>query len=316
MLQEKHDIDAIPGERWFPKETSFKDEMKVLWGDWGVSSEVNPLKAVLMRRPGREIENFDYRQVRFKAPVDPELIRRQHDELASIYRAHGVRVYYVEEQLENRPNALFMRDLMFMTPEGAIVTRPAMSERRGEEKAVHKTLADLGVPILQTIHGDGIFEGANAMWVDRETVILATGSRTNRSGYEQVETTLRRLGVTQVVHMQIPYGHAHIDGLLNLASHETAMIHPPQVPYDVCHVLISKGFKILETPSQTEAKETFGVNFVAIKPGLVVQPEGNPRCREVLEENGVKVIPVEVGEIMKGWGAIHCVTAFLKRGED
>ena len=309
------DIDAIPGERWFPKETSFSEDMMEIWGDWGVSSEVEPLKAVLMHRPGKEIEDFDYSQARFREPVDPVKIRQQHDALADVYRRNGVKVYYVEDQLKDRPNALFVRDLMFMTPEGAIVTRPAMNERRGEEKAVHKTLAALGIPILSTIHGNGIFEGANAMWVDRETVILATGSRTNRCGFEQVDATLRRMGVNQVIHMQIPYGHAHIDGLLNLASHDTAMIHPPQVPYDVCEALIKKGFQILETPSQTEAKETFGVNFVAIKPGLVVQPEGNPRCRAVLEKNHIQVVPVQVDEIMKGWGAIHCVTAFLKRSE-
>ena len=232
----------------------------------------------------------------------------QHN-LAQIYKDHGVK-YYVEEQRTDRPNAVFIRDLVFMTPEGAIVTRPAMAERRGEERYVAQTLAKLGVPIIRTINGDGFFEGANGMWVDRHTVILATGSRTNRSGYEQVEYELRRMGVTDIIHMQIPYGHAHIDGLLNFASHDIVMIHAPQVPYDVCDALKKKGIKILEAPSQTEAKETLGINFVAIKPGLVIQPEGNPRCKEVLEKNGIEVITIDFSEILKGWGAIHCATVF------
>ncbi|MDO4396656.1 MAG: hypothetical protein Q4C51_07750, partial [Clostridia bacterium] len=59
------DIDAIPGERWFPKETSFEEDMPLYWGDWGVSSEVDTLKAVLLRRPGKEVENFDAGQYRF-----------------------------------------------------------------------------------------------------------------------------------------------------------------------------------------------------------------------------------------------------------
>ena len=308
------DIDAIPGEKWFPHETGFEADMPVYWGNWGVSSEVETLKAVLMRRPGREVEKFDHQAVRFKAAVDPDRFRSQHDCLAEIYKAHDVKVFYVEYQREDRPNAVFIRDLVFMTPEGAIVGRPAMAERRGEERFAAQALATLGVPILRTVSGDGIFEGANAMWVDRQTVILATGGRTNRPGYEQVEQELRRLGVTEVIHMQIPYGHAHIDGLLNLASHDIAMIHASQVPYDVCDTLKKKGFKLLEAPSQTEAKETLGVNFVALRPGLVVQPDGNPRCREVLEENGIEVIPVDFSEILKGFGAVHCVTAFLKRG--
>ena len=308
------DIDALPGERWFPKESGFADDMPLYWGDWGVASEVDDLKAALMRRPGKEVEKFDHGEMRFREPIDPEKFRREHDELARIYTERGVKVYYVEEQREDRPNAIFVRDLMFMTPEGAIITRPAMATRRGEERYVAQALAKIGVPILCTINGEGIFEGANAMWVDRRTVILASGSRTNRAAYDQVSGELKRLGVTEIIHMQIPYGHAHIDGLLNMASHDVAMVHAPQVPYDVCDALRRRGYKILEAPSQIEAKNTLGVNFVAIRPGLVVQPEGNPRCREELEKNGIEVIPVCFDEVLKGWGAIHCVTGFLKRG--
>lgn len=308
------DIDAIPGERWFPRETDFEDDLPKYWGDWGVASEVTRLRAVLMRRPGKEIENFDHNAVRFRAGIDADKFREQHDGLVNIYRDHGVDVFYVENQREDRPNAFFMRDLVFMTPEGAIICRPAMESRRGEERFVAETLAKLGVPIIRTINGDGIFEGANAMWVDRRTVILATGSRANRSGISQVEYELTRMGVEQIIPMAIPYGHAHIDGLLNFAREDIVMVHAPQVPYDVCAALMKKGIKILEAPSQTEAKETMGINFVALEPGLIVQPAGNPRCREELEKNGIRVIPLDISELLKGWGAIHCMTVFLKRG--
>ena len=112
-----------------------------------------------------------------------------------------------------------------------IVTRPAMEARRGEEKAVAKALANLGVPIVRTITGSATFEGAMCMWIDRKTVVLASGVRTNREGYEMMEYELRRMGVMEILHMQIPYGHAHIDGNLNFASHEVAAIHPAPVSY-------------------------------------------------------------------------------------
>ncbi len=316
MADEKliRDIDALPGERWFPSETPFEDEMQMHWGDWGVSSEVDDLKACLMRRPGPEIDDFDWDGARFKAPIDPELFRKQHDALAQIYRDNGAVVYYVEEQRKDKPNAVFMRDLVFMTPEGAIVTRPAMPVRRGEERYAAKALSDLGVPILRTIAGDGTFEGAMGLWIDRKTVVLASGCRTNRSGYDQVEYELRRMGVTEILQMQIPYGHAHIDGLLNMASHDVAMIHASQVPYDVCDALKKKGIKLLECPSRIEAKEGLAINYVAVKPGVIVMAEGNPRSQELLEKNGIKVITVDFSEILKGYGSIHCCTAFLKRG--
>ena len=284
MENKRIDIDAIAGERWFAKENSIIDDMKELWGDWGVHSEVDELKSVLMRRPGKEIENFDWQAARFKAPIDVERFRAQHDNLAQIYRDHGVTVHYIEEQREDKPNALFCRDLVLMTPEGAIVTRPAMEARRGEERYAAKKLADLGVPIIRTICGDATFEGAMVMWVDRHTAILASGVRTNKSGYEMVEYELKRMGV-EVYRMQVPYGHAHIDGNLNLASHEVAMIHAAQVPYDICEMLKKKGYKLVECPSRTEAKESFAINFVAIKPGQIVMPAGNPRSQELLEKN-------------------------------
>lgn len=125
---------------------------------------------------------------------------------------------------------------------------------------------------------------------------------------------LSRMGVDQIIPMQIPSTNIHIDGILNLASHDVAMVLAQQVPYDMCQALRRKGFRILEAPCTSEVTRTFGCNFVAIRPGLVVQPEGNPRCRELFGKNGVAVIPVDFSEIIKGRGAIHCATAFLKRG--
>ena len=314
MNQNENVQTPIPLDKWFPEETSFEEDMNLYWGDFGVASEVDDLKAVLLRRPGKEIENFDSDVVRFRDKVNAELFRKQHDEMAKIYTDHGVKVHYVEEQREDRPNAVYCRDLMFMTPEGAIITRPGMAARRGEERYVAQALAKIGVPILRTINGDGIFEGANAMWVDRKTVILATSSRTNKSGYEQVEYELKRIGVDNIIPMQIPSSNIHIDGLMNFASHDIAMIHASQAPYDVCAALMKKGIKLLEAPSTKEVTETFGCNFVAIKPGLIVQPAGNPKSKELLEKNGIEVISLEMSEFIKGRGTIHCSTAFLKRG--
>lgn len=207
---------TVQGERWFPSETSFEEEMNDFWGDWYCDSEIGRLRAVMMRRPGKEIEGVthaNYAQFRWKAPMDPEKARREHEMLAQIYRDHGVSVYDVGKQRDDRPNALYVRDQVFMTPEGAIVCRNGLSARRGEERYAAEALARLGVPIVRTINGDGYFEGACAIWVDRETVIIGTGSRSNRSGVEQVEYELRNMGVTNIIRTQIPYGSIHLDGL-------------------------------------------------------------------------------------------------------
>ena len=310
----KMDIDALLGERWFPKETSFEEDITEYWGEWGVCSEVETLRAVLMRRPGKEVESFDPKSVRFSdEPIDVELMRRQHDNVAKAYTDFGAKVYYVEHQLEDRPNAVFCRDLMFMTPEGAIITRPGMAARRGEERYVAEALAKIGVPILKTIAGDGMFEGANAMWVDRHTCVVSTGSRCNRSGYEQVKTELERMGVT-VYHMQQPYSNIHIDGIMNAISHDKVLVHAAQVPYDIIDMLKKKGYEILEIPSRTEQFRTLACNFVALEPNHILMAQGNPRTQEMLDKHGVNIDTVDISEILKGRGSLHCITAFLKRG--
>jgi arginine deiminase len=307
---------VVQGERWFPSETVFADEMKELWGDWYCDSEVGRLRAVLMHRPGREIEGItdeNFSQYRFRAPINAERARKQQDELANVYRSHGVEVHYVQNQREDRPNAMFMRDLVLMTPEGAIVCRPAIPARRGEEKAVAETLASLGVPIIKTINGDGYFEGACAMWIDRETVIIGTGSRSNERGVQQVEGELRNIGVTNIIRTQIPYGSIHLDGYMNMVDKKKLVIFPWHVTYDCAKQLLDLGIELIEMTNIEELKNGMAMNFVALEPGKVVMPSGNPETKALLENEGVHVIEVEMDEIVNGWGAIHCMTAFLRR---
>lgn len=306
----------IQGERWFPLETQFEDEMKQNWGNWYCDSEVGKLRDVLLRRPGKEIEMVsedNFSDFRWKSNMDVDKARKQQDKLADVYRENGVRVHYVEEQREDRPNALFMRDLVFMTPEGAIVCRPGISARRGEERFAAQTLSKLGVPIVRTINGGGVFDGACAMWVDRHTVILGTGARANAEGAAQVEYELRRMGVTDILRMGIPYGHAHLDGLMNFVDKKTMILFPWQVPYDVVKPLIDKGIKIVEVTDLEEIKTNMAINVVALEPGKILMPAGSPNTKKKIEDAGIEVIEIELSEIMKGWGAIHCMSAFLNR---
>ena len=304
------------GEQWFADEGEFAQQMQSYWGDWGCASEVGPLRAVMLRRPGAEIEYVtDPKAWRWLDVMDPAKARAQADQLMSQYRQHGAQVVQVEQMRPDRPNALFMRDSVFMTPEGAILARHAMPFRRGEERYAAQTLAQHGVPIVRTISGTGVFEGACAMWVDRRTVILGTGVRCNAEGARQVGEVLSAMGVSEILRFQIPYGHAHVDGLMNMLDYNLCMIFPWQVPHDVVMALRKRGFEILEAPSVDEVKQSMALNWVALAPRKVLMPAGNPRTREVLESKDVEVIEIDVSELMKGWGAIHCMSVFLKRDE-
>jgi N-dimethylarginine dimethylaminohydrolase len=303
------------GEKWFADSAAFEENLPSVWGRrWSVSSEVGKLRAVLLRKPGKEIEAVkNPSDWRWKDVMDPAKARDQHDAVAEVYRSCGVDVFYVEEQRDDRPNAIFMRDNVLGTPEGAIVCRQATAFRRGEERGVALALAKIGCPIIRTISGRGVFEGACGMWIDRETIVLGTGVRSNQEGVRQVEEVLRPMGVENVLRFQIPWGHAHLDGLMNPVDRKKLLLFPWQVPYDVVDALIRKGFHVIEAPSIEEVKRGSAVNLVALEPGRVLAAKGNPKTKALLERNGVEVLEVQVDELMKGFGSLHCMTAFLER---
>ncbi len=72
-------------------------------------------------------------------------------------------------------------------------------------------------------------------------------------------------------------------------------------------------FNIIEAPSIEEATQGGAVNFVALGPRKILMAAGNPLTRKALEAEGVEVHVIDISEIQKGWGGLHCMTAFLKR---
>lgn len=306
----------VQGERWFPDMRTFAEQMTDHWGDWYCDSEIATLRSVLMHRPGVEMEAARgevHRQYRWKAEMDPALAQQQHDALADAYRANGVDVHYIEDQRPDRPNSIFVRDQVFMTPEGAIVARLGIEQRRGEERAAARKLAELGVPIIHTVNADGIFDGACGMWIDRRTVILGSGARANESGLRQVESELRNIGVETVLRFQIPYGHAHLDGLFNIADRDKVVCFPWQISYDLASALKDLGFDLIEATNLEEVKMRSAMNFVAVSPGHVIAPLGAHETHAKMEDAGIRITRVDISELQKGWGAVHCMTAFLKR---
>ncbi len=298
---------------------SFQENMKSVWGnDWSVTSEIGTLRAVLMHRPGVEIEGINTPEAAERAymrdVIDPQKAREQHDNLAALYRENGVEVYYVEDMDPECPNAMYCRDLILGTPEGVIVTRPGIEIRSKEVRYAAQRVMELGVPILRTIHGNAVFDGACVMWVDRETVILGTGTRCNQAGFEQAAETFRAMGVKHIIPLSIARNQNHLDGFLSIVDTHVAVTYPYITPDIVYEELEKRGFRFVEIPA-FEEKINFAANSVALAPGKIVMPNGAPRTAELLRKEGIEVIEIELDEIKKGGGAVHCLTAFLKRDD-
>ncbi len=232
--------------------------------------------------------------------------------MADAYETEGVTVHYVEGYRPDKPNQLFCRDLMTMTPEGAILARPASTVRAGEERYVAEALGTLGVPILMSVHGSGTFEGADAMWAAPDLCFVAEGLRTNRAGVEQVTWALESIGVT-VEHVMLPYGSMHLDGMLNFAAPDLAVVWPRRTPMNVVRTLRERGVGVVHLLDEPATHDNLPGNFVALAPYRILMPTGAPRQKAIFEDTGITCIEIEVSELIKAGGGIHCMTAFLKR---
>lgn len=254
------------------------------------------------------------------ASLDLTRARLQHQSLADAFRAAGVTVHDLEPRepavsslVETPPpNLMFVADLMFMTPEGVILGRPASTVRAGEERFVARRLAELGIPILRSVRGAGTFEGADAAWLDSDTVILARGLRTNAAGAAQVTTLLHEMGV-EVVPVGLPHGVMHLMGQLRFADRDLAVVWPGRVPHAAVQALQSRGFQVLFLPDEEEAKHGMALNFVTLGPRRILMPGGNDVTQSFYEKAGIDCTTVDVDELTKAAGGVGCLTGILHR---
>jgi arginine deiminase len=302
---------AFGGAGWSPRTMTLREELGSTWARCGVDSEWRPLRAVLLHRPGAELAVADPDAAQMLERPDPGRAAAQHDAVAGAYRAAGVAVHYVDP-VEAQPNLVFCADLFFMTPAGAIVGRPASTVRAGEERWVARRLADIGVPILRTIGGHGLFEGADALWLDRETVLVGRGMRTNDDGARQVAATLAEQGVATVC-TDLPHGAMHLMGQLRILAPDLAVVRRGRLPEAALATLRGCGYDVHVLPEVEELDAGHAHNVVVLGPRSVLMPAGNPRTRDFLESLGVSCGELPVDELVKAAGAIGCITGVLER---
>jgi len=304
---------AYGGEGWRPRARSIREEIGSLWAACGMASEWSRLRSVLLHRPGAELAaSTDFNAVNMLEPLDIERAQAQHDAMARAYRAAGVAVHYVEPDTAPLPNQMFMADLFFMTPEGAILARPASEVRAGEERVAARRLAELGIPIVRSVSGRGTFEGADAMWLDPQTVILGRGLRTNDEGAAQVATVLREMGVA-TIQIDLPFGTMHLMGMLRIVDRDLAIAWPTRLAHRGVDALRERGYQVAFLPSELEARRGFGFNLVTLGPREILMAAGNPATQAFCERLGIICNTTPVDELGKAAGAIGCLTGVLQR---
>jgi N-dimethylarginine dimethylaminohydrolase len=308
-------------------EPPFEDveERVRVWGErWGANSEVGPLRAVLMRRPGAEFERIVAERWEpalgalvdqnagwyweSEEPPDVALVHEQYEGLLELLRTEGVEVHLAEAAPERCSKAMYTRDPLLTLPGGAVVGRLAPRMRRGEERGVTQAVASLGMPILRTIVGTGLVEGGSFAKLTPKVAAFGTSIRCNDEGARQLEDVLRYHAIELVVVPMAGFS-IHLDGAFAMVDVDKALVDARDLPHSFIARLRELGIEAI----WCHPDETWAINSLAVRPGRVVMCDGYPYTAERLERRGVEVLRIAYDEIQKNGGGIHCSTIELIR---
>lgn len=310
-------------------EPPFEDpgEMMAAWGAvWGVDNDVGRIRSILMHAPGPEMGVVDAAMrlpeigsfgdpavgwyFQSDTPPDIPLMQAQHAAFVSRLQAEGVEVHFVDGEAGIRLKQCYTRDPVIMVKGGAIVCRMGARIRRGEELAVTRTLARIGVPILRTISGKGVMEGGSFAWLDPQTCAIGVGVRVNREGAQQVGEVLARQGVDLLV-VDLPGYDIHLDVSFLMIDRDLALINPQGLPFSFLEELARRGIRVIETDP---ADDPWIVNSLAIAPGKIIMAEGaTNRTLDRLAAAGVTWITQPFAAMHANGGGLHCSTTPLRR---
>lgn len=223
------DSAAYGGPGWSGRTAPHAEEMATMWRG-GIDTEWQPLRQVLLCRPGPELITNDVNAAQQLEPLDLVKAQEEHDQMAAAYTKAGVDVLSVPDVPHPTPNRMFCADLFAMTPQGAILARPASTVRAGEEVAVAQALATAGVPILRTLTGTATFEGADLLWLTPTHAIIGRGLRTNQTAIDQIGALFAELGLTLTA-VDMPFGTMHLMGMMRIPDRDLAIAWPRRTPH-------------------------------------------------------------------------------------
>ena len=282
-------------------------------GVWGFRNETDPLTDVLLGSSAHlqhlSTSSLSRKHLR-AAPCNIQVAQAQHAEMVSAYAHFNVKTHLHDPTIE-LPMQVYARDSSAMTPYGAIITAMAHWWRRGENYAAIRTYEQLDIPIYDMVTA-GTFEGGDFNVIEDGCVLIGCGgARTQEEGARQVQSWFNAEGwETRLAFIDEYY--VHIDLMVvPIAPKLTAVCRDCTDPAIVAW-LTAKGHEIIDVPFQETM--ALGCNFMSLGKDRVIAPTVSTSLIGQLRARGFEVAAVDMSEISKTGGGIHCMAQALRRG--
>ncbi len=280
---------------------------------FGGQSMTAPLRDALLKAPGPAFGRaFADPAHGFLHACDLEVAQRQHAAFADLLASLGTRVHLLDAETES-PDLVYAFDPLLVTDRGAIPLRPGKPNRRGEPAAIEAWTLDRGIPTVGRIEAPGTIEGGDTLWLRPDLFCIGRTLRTNDDGARQ----LAALVGGDVRIFDVPYwrGRAelvHLMSVISPVADDLAVAYLPLMPVGLWQLLQDLRYRLVEV--EEDEYPALACNVLAVRPGVVILAEGNPKISAALAARGVEVHTYAATEVgVNGSGGPTCMTRPILR---
>ena len=286
----------------------------------GALDEYSRLQRVLMKRP---VDAFvsqanlaaQWRALNFIAEPDFDRAIAEYEVFEQIVAGSGAEIMLLAAASQVTADSIYTRDASALAPAGVVLGSMGKAQREPEPSAQRSRLSEQGVPVAGRIVRPGQLEGGDLIWLDRRTVAIGLGKRTNAEGIRQFGELVGP--DVQVITVPLPDWPStndvlHLMSLISPVDERLATVYSPLLPEGFLRLLLDRGYELVEVPDSEF--ETMGTNVLALAPRECVILRGNPGTRTALERAHAIVHEYDGQEIScKGGGGPTCLTRPLSR---
>ena len=281
---------------------------------FGAQSMSAPLLDVLVKRPGPAFgAAFERAEHGFLHAVDLEVAQREHDAFTATLARLGPTVHVLETETDS-PDLVYTFDPLLVTDRGAIPLRPGKPNRAGEPAVLETWTTAAGIPTVGRIEAPGTVEGGDTLWLRPDLFCIGRTLRTNDAGARQLAGLVGgEVRIFDVPYWRGPAELVHLMSVISPIADDLAVVFLPLLPVGLWALLGDLGIRLIAVPE--EEFPTLGCNVLAVRPGVVIVAEGNPRTAAALAAAGCEVHAYPASEIgINGSGGPTCMTRPILRG--
>ena len=287
---------------------------------YGAQTMAEPIRRVIMRRPGESLLAADPAKWHYGPTFDAERAIRQYGVFADMIAASGAEILWFKDKGDGLADAMFTHDPSLASDHGAILLNMGKPLRRdevaGHEAVYHKA----GVPVLGRLSGTATVEGGDCVWVDENTLAIGRGVRSNAEGIAAVRDILAPYGV-DVLSFDLPLWQGeeaclHLMSVISPLADRLALVYAPLLPAPFYQLLKARGYTLIEAPEdEFMASNGLCLNVLPVKPKDVIAVAGFDKTKALMEQAGCRVQTFEADALCIACeGGPTCLTRPIWRG--